>query len=197
MISKNASRIMEFLLRRPGDKYNVNQIARELKISVGSAHSILTELAGRGIVTATRMGNAIFHRLDLSNEEASKLCELILIEGRNKALAEKPAAGVYAKELQRFRIAKAMILFGSILKKGVKAGDVDVLFLIRHPKDVEKVDRFCLEISKVRAKPVVPLVMVERDLKTKIKEKDDVVMSILRTGVVLSGDDVVVRCIGG
>ncbi len=194
MIPKNTFSVLDFLLRRPGRQYNVNQIARELEISVGSAHKILTELSGKEILKSVRMGNAVFHQLNLSSREARKLCELIFIEGRNSVLAKNPAARVYAEELQKFGAAKAIIMFGSILSRGMKAGDVDVLFVIDRPADVKKVNRFCLEASKVRAKPVVPLIMTEGDLKIKISEKDDVVADMIRTGVVLSGEDIVVSC---
>ena len=50
MLSKNGVQIVEFLLRNPTSQYNVNQISRELKISVGSAHKILKYLYKKDIV---------------------------------------------------------------------------------------------------------------------------------------------------
>ena len=194
MMPKNSYRIMEFLLRRPGRQYNVNQISRKLEISVGSAHKILSELSGRGIIKAVSMGNAIFNQLNLSNSEAKKMCELIFIESRNRVLDRNPAARIYAEEIQKFKPAKALILFGSILEKGENAKDVDVLFVIDSTADIKKVDSFTIEMSKIKSKPVVPLIMTEDDLRTKIRGKEEVTQNIITTGVVLGGEDTVVKC---
>lgn len=197
MIPKNTFKILDFLLRSPGEQYNVNQIARRLKISVGSAHKILKALKSKEILVTRRFGNAIFYGLNLANEEAKKLCELILIENRNRSLGRNPIARLYAEELQKFKPVRAIVLFGSILTKGEKAGDVDVLFIIEMPADVKRVNAFCLEVSKIKARPIMPLIMTESDLASKIKEKNEVVLDIIKNGAVLSGEEVIINSIRG
>ena len=59
---------------------------------------------------------------------------------------------------------------GVNIVSGVKFNDVDVLFVTSKPK---KVIQFCLEISKVRTKPVVPLILNERDFLKAIQEKNN------------------------
>ena len=195
MFSKNSMRIIEFLLRNLNREFNVNQIARNLKISVGSAHKILKSLASKNFINFRKMGNAIFYKLNLENKETQKICEIALIESKNKELSFNPVAKVYAKDIETFGDAKAMILFGSILVKKEKAGDVDVLFVIEDKKAVKKVNEFCLEISKTKTKSIVPLIITERDLKGKFKSGDKVLLEILKTGIILSGEDVIIKSI--
>lgn len=197
MLSRNSMRIIEFLLRNPAKQYNINQIARELKISVGSVHKILKTLESKNIIYSQKMGNAIFYRLKLENRETQKICEIVLIESKNKRLSSNAVAKVYAKDLETFEKANAMILFGSILEKKERAGDVDVLFVIKNKEDVKRVNDFCLEMSKTKTKPIVPLIMTEKDLKENIKKKDKVVLDILKSGIVLFGEDSIVRAIKG
>ncbi len=196
MFSKNTLKVVEFLLRNIVEQYNINQIAREVEISPGGSYKILKNLEGRGIVASKKLGNAIYYTLDLGSKETQSLCELVLIENRKEVLDSNPYAKVYAgdvKDAEKF--ASILILFGSILETK-KFRDVDVLFVVKK-KDVGKVNDFCLKLSSVRPKQITPLMMTEGDLKNNIKNKDKVVLDILRKGVVLHGEDGLIKLIGG
>ncbi len=195
MIPENTGKIIEFLIRRPINHYNVNQISRELKISVGSAHKILKSLEKSDIVHSEKIGNNIFYTLNMKNKEAQKLSEIVLIESRNHALTKNSTAKVYADTMEDFGKARTIVLFGSILTKKDMANDVDVLFVIKSKKNVKDISDFCLEVSKTRSKPVVPLIMTEKDLKKNIKNKDKVILEIIKTGVVLYGEEVLTETI--
>jgi len=186
-ISKNTKKILYHLLRNLPDK-NINQIARELEISVGSAFKILKKLEKDRIISVKEMGNARYHRLNLRNPETIKLCELLLLE-------EKRALGGYAKiysdEIEKFKDAELIMVFGSVLKNK-KFNDVDILFLTGK---VKKVSDFCLEMSKTKSKPVSPLILKKQDLINEIKEGRDSILDIIKTGVVLRGESVFVEVI--
>lgn len=179
----------------PTERYNVNQMARMLGISVGSAHKIVKRLEKEGIIISERMGNALFYRLNLENRETKRVTEIILMGRRNRILSKNPIARVYARALEGCAAAEAVILFGSLLTKGEKAKDVDVLFLVRDRAGVKKVNSFCLSLS--RAKPVVPLIMTREDMRTKLREKNQVIVDIMKRGIVLSGEDTVVEVLAG
>ena len=195
MLPKNTMKIVEFLLRNPAQKYNVNQLAKEIKISVGSAHKILKQLKNKKIAESDKLGNAIFYNLNLKNRETQKICEIALIESKNKALSNNAVAKVYANELEKLTAARAIVLFGSVLTKKEKANDVDVLFIIKNKEDVKKVSDFCLEISKTKTKAVVPLIMTKTDMQNKIKEKNPVIIEVMKTGIVLYGEDTIVEAL--
>ncbi|NOZ64626.1 MAG: winged helix-turn-helix transcriptional regulator [Caldiserica bacterium] len=193
MTNKNTSKILEFLLRNITQSYNINQIAKELKISVGGAHKILKSLEQDNILTSIKLGNAIFYRLNLDSKETQKICELILLESKNRVLKNNPAAKIYAEDLKEVEsFSEAMILFGSILVKGKEARDVDVLFIVKSSQ-IKKVEDFCLRISSLRPKKVVPLLMSKNDFRNNLKKRDTVVVDILKTGVILSGEETIVK----
>lgn len=186
---KNKNKLLAFLLRNARKKYNVNQLARALKISVGSAHKILKDFEKRGIVTAKKLANAIFYKINFENQEARKLCELLLVKDKTRRLKKNKYAKVYSDSLKRLeKLAKVIVLFGSILTKRKKAHDVDALFIANKNKAEQIVDA-CAEISKSRTKTVNPLIMTPQDFEEKILEKDKVVEGILKEGVVLFGED--------
>ena len=180
MIPKNTKKIILYLLRNL-ELVNINQISKLLDISVGSSFKILKELEKNNIALSFDLGNAKFYQINLNNEETIKWCEILLSEERRNL---KGYSKVYAEEIQKFEHAELIILFGSVLNNK-DFNDVDVLFITNKPKEVTK---FCLSLSKVRTKPVVPLILKKEDLIKEIKNKKEVVLNILKTGVILLGE---------
>lgn len=189
MVPKNTAKIVRFLLRNVEKiGWNINQIARSIKISAGSSFKILKNLEKNKIVSAQRVGNAVYYVLNLGNPETEKLCELLLLEEKRQL---KGYAKLYAGSLQDFDKASMIILFGSVLTQK-EFNDVDVLFVTSKIKDVSD---FCLDISKVRTKPVVPLILKKKDLIRGLKNRKDVLISIIKKGVVLKGESVFLEVI--
>lgn len=189
MKDNNESRIMRFLLRnhaKPG--FNINTIAKTLNISVGSAFKILKELEKEGIAAVEKLGNASFYSLSLMNEETAKICELLLLEEKRNLAGY---ARLYAEDVQKFEKAELIVLFGSVLRKK-DFNDVDVLFVTDKAKEVS---RFCLDISKARTKPVVPLILKKEDAIRELREGKEVMQTIIKEGVVLKGESVFIEII--
>lgn len=189
MKDNNESRIISFLLRnhaKPG--FNINTIAKTLKISVGSAFKILKELEKNGMAAVARMGNACFYSLNLANEETAKLCELLLLEEKRHLTGY---AKLYAEDIQKYDKAELIVMFGSVLRK--KAfNDVDALFVA---DDAKEASLFCLNISKIRAKPVVPLILKKEDAIRELKQGNEVMQTIIKEGIVLRGESVFVEIV--
>ena len=180
MIPKNTKKIILCLLRNL-ELVNINQISKKLNISVGSAFKILKDLENNNLVLSSNLGNAKFYQINLNNEETIRWCEILLTEERRNL---KGYSKIYAEEIKKFEHSELIILFGSILTNK-DFNDVDVLFITNKPKEVTK---FCLNLSKIRAKPVVPLILKKEDLLNEIKKKKEVVLNILKTGIILSGE---------
>lgn len=182
MIPKNKAKLIRFLLRNI-EKCNINQIAKAIKISVGSSFKILKDLEKNKIVIAQIMGNAIYYKLNLDNPEAVKLCELLLLEEKRNLAGY---AKLYSESIQKFDKAELIILFGSVLSKK-EFNDVDVLFVT---DQVKHVNNFCLELSKIRTKPVVPLILKKEDLINELKDGKEAIVSLVKEGKVLKGESV-------
>lgn len=181
-ISKNTSKIIEFLLRNP-DKvgFNVNQLARNVKISVGSAHKILQELKKEEIVTAIDMKSSIYYKLNLNNPDTVDICKLTLRKDKRNLPSY---VKIYSDEIENFEQADIVILFGSILSKK-EFNDVDVLFVT---SEIKKVSIFCSEISKIRTKPINPLIMKFDDFVDNIIKENKIILEVLNKGIVIKGE---------
>jgi hypothetical protein len=189
MIPKNTATVVMFLLRNT-DRfgYNINQIAKLNRISVGSAFKILKGLEKDRLIIKNEISNASYYKLDFNNPESIKLCELILLAEKRYL---KGYAKIYADEIIKFKDAELIVIFGSILK-GKDFNDVDVLFITSQTK---KVSDFCLEISKIRSKPVVPLIMQKEDLIKAIKQGKEGILSMIKECIVLKGESIFVGAI--
>ena len=189
MIPKNTGKVIMYLLNNPDEfGYNINQIAKLNKISVDSAFKILKDLEKDKIIIKKEISNASHYKLNFDNQETIKLCELLLLaEKRNL----KGHTKLYADEVFKFKVAEMIIIFGSVLREK-RFSDVDVFFLTNQTK---KVTDFCLEISKVRTKPVVPLIMEKEDLIKAMKNKKEAILGMIKEGVVLKGESIFVRVI--
>jgi predicted transcriptional regulator len=182
-ISKNTVRIIEFLLRNINKVgFNVNQLARNVNISVGSAHKILHELKKEKVMITTDMKSSIYYRLNFNNPDTIDTCKLIL-RGIKRNLSSY--IKVYSDEIEKFEQAEVIILFGSILIKK-EFNDVDVLFVTNKVKETSI---FCNEISKIRTKPINPLIMRFDDLVDGIIKENKVILDILNKGIVIKGED--------
>jgi len=182
MIPKNTKKIILHLLKNL-ELVNINQISKKLSISVGSAFKILKDLEKNNIVLSSSLGNAKFYQINLNNKETIRWCEILLSEERRNL---KGYPKIYAEEIQKFEYSELIILFGSVLTNK-EFNDVDVLFITNKPKEVTK---FCLNLSKIRTKPVVPLILKKEDFIKEIKNNKEVVLNILKTGIILRGESV-------
>jgi len=179
--SKNTIKIMGFLLKnieRIG--FNVNQLSKNVKISVGSAHKILHELKKEDMVITTDLKSSIYYKLNLNNPDTADICKLILRKDKRNLHSY---IKIYSEEIEKFKEAEIIILFGSILNKK-DFNDVDVLFITNKIKEV---NLFCGETSKIRTKPINPLIMKFDDFIKNIKNK--VVSEIINKGIVIKGED--------
>jgi len=189
MIPKNTAKIIRYLLRNTEKTgYNINQIAKSVKISLGSSFKILKDLEKDKILTAQNIGNAIYYTLNLNNSEAVKLCELLILEEKRHLTGY---AKLYSESLQNFDKAELIVLFGSVLTKK-EFNDVDVLFATNKVKEVNS---FCLELSKIRTKPIVPLILKKEGLIKELKNRKESILSVVKEGIILKGESVFVEVI--
>ncbi len=189
MIPKNTAKLIRFLLRNIEKiGYNINRVAKFLKISVGSSFKILKELEKNKMVLAQNIGNAVYYNLNLDNSETVKLCELLILgEKRNLVSYAK----LYSESIEEFENAELIILFGSVLTKK-EFHDVDVLFVTNKSKEV---NNFCLELSKIRTKPIVPLILKKEDMIKELKNGKEAILSLVKGGVILKGESTFVEII--
>jgi len=170
--------------------YNSYNIKGKLGLSNAGSLKLLRNLSEKNLLTSEKMGNAIFYRVSLNNQYALKLLELIFLDYSN--LSSFVKGWIY--DLQMFKnITKAVLLFGSILKKGKDAKDVDVCFILKHFDDYSEVQIKVAQLNSKSRLKIHPLYLTEKEFEKKLMEKDKPLVEIIQSCVVVHGHELFVE----
>ena len=189
-LTKNESRVIDFLLRNFREKNSINAIARRLDLSSRGAYKILKKLEKSKAIAPEKIGNAIYYKINLNEEIGVKLSEFILMQNELNAYLQ-----IQAEDLMLLKnVSLSCVLFGSVLTKGKEAKDIDVLIVLEK-KDVKKVSLVIDKIKSLKPKRIHEVLQTKDDLVKNIKKNDEVISDIIRTGKVLWGAEIILEAI--
>ncbi|MEK6876600.1 MAG: hypothetical protein AABX63_04260, partial [Nanoarchaeota archaeon] len=172
------------------NNYNSYNIKEKIGISDVGSLKLLRNLKEKNILTSEKVGNAIFYKVNIKNEYAIKLLELVFLDHSN--LSSFVKGWIY--DLREFApLTKAILLFGSILGKGKNAKDVDVCFVLKSHKDYAKLQSKVDELNKKNRLKIHPLYLVKKDFEEKLREKDKPLIDMVKNCVVVHGEDLFVE----
>ena len=92
-------------------------------------------------------------------------------------------------------MTKSILLFGSVLKKGKKAGDIDVGFILKNSANYKKIQKKVNDINKNNRMKIHPLYMTEKNFEDKLKNKDKPIIEIVSSCAVIHGVELFVKVI--
>jgi predicted nucleotidyltransferase len=182
MILNKKQEIIKILFKDLQNKYNSRSMSKIVNMSHVGVFKIFKKLEKQNIVNSERMGNAVFYSLNLKNPVACKEVESILTT----------EAQDYARWLEEFRgleeKADVVMLFGSILKDDKSTRDIDLLVVAQKNKfsDIKKVIG---ERNEVSYKKIHLILQNPDEFKKDVYEKNKVIIEVIKTGVVLFGQD--------
>ena len=190
-LTVNEAKVMDFLVRNFKERNSINQIAKRLKLSPMGAYKILKKLEKANAIKAEKIGNAVYYRANLDEEIGRKLAEFVLVQSE----FSNTYAKVYAEDLRKLKdVALSCILYGSILKVGKEAKDVDALIIIEK-KDYKKVSNKLADIQQIATKRIHDIRMTKEDLAKNLKKGNEAMIDMLKYGQVLWGADIIVEAI--
>lgn len=189
-LTKNELKMLNFLTRHASEKYSINQLAKKVGLTPKGAHKLLKRLEQEAVIRPQKLGNAVFYSLNFASDFALNAAELSLFED-----ILLPYARVQAKDLEVLRpVALAAILFGSVLEKGEKASDIDIMAVIE-PKQYRAFQKALKELQKIKPKRIHLVLQLPQDLVRNIKKADPVLLDILHKGNILWGRGVIINAI--
>jgi predicted nucleotidyltransferase len=183
-LTKNEAGTVNFLIRNFSQKYNINQLSRELKLSPRGIFKILKKLESKNYLISTKNGNNMFYDINFNSEEAMDMCKFVLAEEK-----QTPFIKVKIDDLKELKkIVDLAILFGSVLTKEKEANDVDVI-LVFNEKKFSEVERGIQKINLIAYKKLHAVYQTKKDFIENIKRKDKVIISAIKTGIIVWGRD--------
>ncbi len=178
----NEQKIISILFKEFLIPYNSRSVSKIIDISHAGAFKILIKLEKRGIVKHQKIGKAKIYSLNTNNPVANREIEMALtIEAQN-----------YRIWLEEFKELKDKaiftILFGSIIKNEESARDIDLL-VIAEKKNFTEIKRIVNERNKILSKKIHLILQNPSEFNKDIKDKNKAMIEIIKTGVVLFGQD--------
>lgn len=190
MATENESKVLRFLTKHFDENYSINQLAKQLSMTPMGMHKLLKRLEQRDLVKQKELANAKFCHINFDSDIARKSAELALFED-----IKQPFAKAQAKDMERLKPeVKAAILFGSVLNKGDKANDIDIL-VVFDKKDYDAFQKKLRELQKIKTKRINPVMQTPQDLINNLKKKDKIVLDAIKTGKILWGQQEIVEAI--
>jgi len=187
--SEKENEVLIFLLKDINTEYNANSLSKELDLSPRGSLKILKNLEKAGLILGDNKGKARFYKINIVDIFTKKYLEVLLIqESREKA-------NRWIAEFQElYKLTNLVIIFGSMVQDSKKAKDIDLLLML-DPKYKAKIDNYVKNKNKTALKPIHPVFQSKQDFISNIKKSDLVMLNILKTGIVLHGQDVILEAI--
>lgn len=188
MLTENEKKVLKILFTGFED-FSINQIAKLAKLSPNGALKILKKFEREGILKSQKIANIKSYSLDFEDQKTKNILNLALIPELNGKLKSRFED---LKELKK--ITQACIIFGSYIDLKKDPDDLDILFILdkKHYKTFKEES---LRIFKTIPIKVHDVLQTEEDFKDNIAKKDKVLIDILKTGIILWGQDRIINII--
>ncbi|MBU4069596.1 MAG: hypothetical protein KJ646_01290 [Nanoarchaeota archaeon] len=179
----NEEKVVLRILKNCSVEYNANSISKVLGLTPMGSLKLLRRLEEQKIIILRRVSNIKFYNFNFENQYAKDYVSLILRkEADNCSAFVKRWVG----EIRKIGIAEGAIIFGSVLRDDKSARDIDVLFVV-DKKNFGRLRKKIEKINTISEKKIHPVYQSGKDLLKNLKNRDKVVLEIIR-GLVVSGE---------
>ena len=163
-------------------EYNSRNISPKVGLTHSGAFRVLKKLKEKEMVKSRHVGKAVIYSLNFENPLTLKEIETALTI---EALKHR----MWIEEFKKIEgKAKSVVLFGSILRNEKEAKDIDI-HIVADKKDYSKIKEIIEERNKILPKPIHLIFQTPDDFKSDIKRRYKVTIEIIKTGIVLFGQD--------
>ena len=189
-ITENEMQFVLLVFKSPETEYNARGISKKIGISHMGALKIAKRLERENIIISKDRGQAKFYKLNLNDEYVKQYVKFLL---KREAEQSPPYVKRWINDLRNIKNAESALLFGSLLKKGKNAKDIDVLF-ITNDKNFSKLKNEIEDINAINIKRLHPMYQTKEDIKNNIEKEDKPLLNALK-GIVVFGEDTLMEVI--
>ncbi len=162
--------------------HNASSLGKRLEISRIGAMKILKKLEKHGLIKSEKIGNSLIFKLDLNEDYTIKLMSFLLSDEANNFKR-------WQDEFKKlFKPGRIVIFFGSASRNYLKANDIDILVVI-DKKDYKEIAELIEERQQFLPKKIQSIIMTRGDLESNIRNNLGVSLEIVKTGIVLYGQN--------
>ena len=162
--------------------YNANSISKLLDISRVGALKMFRRMEENGLVKSQKIGKSIVYKLKLDDDYVKKLISFLLADEANGFKRWKE------EFKQLFKKDRIVMLFGSVLRNYEKANDIDLLVAAARA-DKKEIDKVIKEKREILPKKLHAIRLTHAELESNIRRKEAAILDIVKTGIVLHGQE--------
>lgn len=189
-LTENELKVLNFLLRNFNERHSINKLGKILKLSPGGIYKILKKLESLNILLPERIGNAVYYHINFESGLGIAIARLVLASKEMNTECK-----VLYKDLQPLKnLTECAILFGSVVEKGEKARDIDILLVFKK-KNYKKVMNSLKKIQEIKTKKIHEMIQTKKELILNIKKKNKPLLDAIKKGIVLWGEEFLVEAI--
>lgn len=188
-LSDKEIEILLLLFKDFSTEYNANNITNRIKITPAGAFKSLRNLEKRKLVIGKRMGKARFYKANLDDYYSFRTIETLLI---NEARVNAPRWIFEFRDL--FDKIEIAVIFGSVIKNPEKAGDIDLLLVLKKEKN-RAVNGIIDEKGKLSRKVIHVIKQTPDDMSKNLRKGNKVVLNAIKNGYVLHGYDKLLKVV--
>ncbi|MBI5347322.1 MAG: hypothetical protein HZB66_01795, partial [Candidatus Aenigmarchaeota archaeon] len=178
------------VFKSPEKEFNANSVSKEIGITPMGALKIMKRLHKDGILAAKVAGKATFYRLNHENNYAKEYLQFIL---RMEAEQSLPYIKRWVSEARKLKSADIAIIFGSVLKKGNEANDIDVMAVTTQDR-FEELKKEVSELNKINEKKMHVVYQSPADFKGNMQKQDKIVLNAIK-GTIAFGEKKLIKLV--
>ena len=177
----NELKIVALIFRDFLTEYNSRNLSKKLGISHAGSFKIAKKLEREKILKSRRIGNVVVYSLELENPVANKMIEMaLIIEAQNHKR--------WLEEFKELKDSYFTVLFGSILRDEKNAKDIDLL-VVADKEKFKSIKKIIGDKNKLSLKKIHLIFQTIEDFKKDLNDKNKVTLNIVKTGIVLYGQE--------
>ena len=188
-ITENGKQALKLIFTDFSTSYNSYNIKDKLGLSNAGSFKLLKSLHEKNLLTSEKMGNAIFYKPNLENPYLLKLMELIFTD--NSEASSFVKGWIYDLD-SLSPYTKSIFLFGSILRKGKEAGDVDVCIILKKSEDYNQLQAMIEQMNDNNRLKIHTLSLTKEGFEKKLKEKDKPLLEMAKSCLVVHNPELFV-----
>lgn len=182
-LTENEAKAMLMIFKDFNTLYNANSLSKKINLTSMGTLKILKKFEKKELLVSKKLGKAIFYKPNLKKDFTKSFLDFLLEDEAENTL---PRIKRWSKEFSKLKDnAKIGILFGSLLNTG-NYNDVDLLLVMDKGQN-EKINKLIHDISQLSLKKVHLVKQTKDDLESNMRKKDEAVLNIIKTGIVLFG----------
>ncbi len=191
ILTGKETRLISYLWRHYQERSSINGLARLTEITPKGAYKILKKLERDDIMIKETIANADIYHLNFKNSKTEDIVKYVL--------KSEPAPHLYVKVLQKeleplHQLTTALIIFGSVVAKGLQAQDIDLLIIL-NKKNLTRVQSGIRDIERIIPQKIHPVFQTKADMPKNLRKKDPVIIAAIQKGFILWGHDLLYKLI--